>query len=399
MFYGLDVHKQFIQVCALAEDGEVRGEYRIDATRTAILAFGATLTPTDALVLEATFHSWAIHNLLVESGARVLVANPMQVKAIAYARVKTDKVDARTLAQLLRVGLIPEVRMLDHRTWQLRQLTSHRRFLVKERTAAKNVVHAILSQHLIEYTGRYLWSKPGREWLLALPLMPTEKFLLESALEVVASLDARVDALESLVQAAARDLPDAQLLMTIPGVHTTAAVGLLSAIGDVTRFASAKQLAAYFGLVPSINQSADRCYYGSITKTGRSTARWLAIEAANALVRSNTPITATYHRVRKKRGHNVALTAVARKLVVLIWHMLSRQQPYRYAPADRTRVKLRTVCRSVSDPRRAGVPKGLPAAYAEAGLPPLTKATRAELAGARRNLREIGVSRRAVPSA
>lgn len=399
MFYGLDVHKQFIQVCAVDAAGEVRSEFRIGATRAAILAFGATIQPDDHLVLEATFHTWAIHNLLVEAGARVVVANPMQVKAIAHARVKTDKVDARTLAQLLRAGFIPEVQMPDRRTWELRQLIAHRRFLVKHRTAAKNVVHAILGQRLIEYADKYLWSRPGREWLLGLALGETERFLLESALAVVAGLDERIDALEKRIKAAAAELREAQLLMTIPGVHMTVAVGLLSAIGDVRRFPSAKRLSAYFGLVPSVNQSADRCYHGPITKTGRSTARWLAIEAANALVRSHAPITATYHRVRKKRGHNVALTALARKLVVLVWHMLSRQQPYRYAPAARTRMKLRTVCKQVSDPRRAGVPKGLAAAYAEAGLPSLERPTEAEVASAQRNLREVGLSRRPRQSA
>jgi len=285
--------------------------------------------------------------------------------------------------------------MPDRATWELRQLISHRRFLVKQRTAAKNTVHSILSQRLVDYSDKYLWSRPGRDWIRGLALPETEMFLLDSALAVIAALDERVAALEGRIQKAASNLRDARMLMTIPGVHTTVAVGFLSAIGDIARFSSPKHLAAYFGLVPSISQSADRCFHGSITKAGRSSARWLAIEAANGLLRSDAPITATYHRVRKKRGHNVALTALARKLVVLVWHMLTEKQPYRYAPPERTRMKLTSVCKQVADPRKTGVPKGLAAAYAEASLPPLRTMSRAESAAAKRNKREVEASRAA----
>jgi transposase len=134
-YYGLDVHKRFIQVCRIDAAGKARKDFRVDATREAIMAFAKTLGPGDQVALEATFHTWAIWTLLVSHCGRAVVANPMRVKAIAHARIKTDKVDAHILAQLLRMEFIPEVEMPGEETWELRQLVSHRLLLARKRTA------------------------------------------------------------------------------------------------------------------------------------------------------------------------------------------------------------------------------------------------------------------------
>ncbi len=154
MFYGLDVHKSSIQVCRIDERGENRRDFKIEAGHNAIAAFAEQLTERDSVVLEATFHSWAICSLLEGYGARVVVANAMQVKGIAHARIKTDKVDAHILAQLLRADFIPEVVMPELKTWELRQLVTHRRLLAKHRTATRNAIHGILSSHSESPLGR-----------------------------------------------------------------------------------------------------------------------------------------------------------------------------------------------------------------------------------------------------
>ena len=120
-YYGLDVHKRFIQVCRIDEAGKARKDFRVDATHEAILEFAKSLRPDDQVVLEATFHTWAIRTLLVPHCGRVVVANSMRVKAIAHARIKTDKVDAHTLAQLLRADFIPKVEMPGEETWPPRK--------------------------------------------------------------------------------------------------------------------------------------------------------------------------------------------------------------------------------------------------------------------------------------
>lgn len=167
MFFGLDVHKRFIQVCRIDDEGKQRSDFRIDADRESILGFAESLTEHDAVVLETTFHSWAIYSLLSGHGARIVVANSMQVKAIAHARVKTDKIDAHILAQLLRADFIPEVEMPGEDTWELRQLMTHRQLLARHRTAARNAVCGILNRKLLKPPLKELFGPSGRKWLLA----------------------------------------------------------------------------------------------------------------------------------------------------------------------------------------------------------------------------------------
>lgn len=393
MFYGLDVHKRFIQVCAVTAHGARQREFRIDGTAEAITTFARTLGPDDQVVLEATFHSWAIWSLLTPHAGRVVVANPMQVKAIAHARVKTDKIDAHTLAQLLRVDFLPEVELPDEETWELRQLVSHRRFLGKQRVALINRVRSLVNGRLYDCPTTELLGAAGRRWLAALSFSAGEQLILDSTLRLLDALDHELDTLDETLRTKASETLGVRLLMTIPGVHCTVAIGLLSAIGDVSRFASPQRLASYFGLVPRINQSADKCFHGHITKAGRSHGRWLAIEAAQSLSTSTSPLTATYHRVRRKKGHNVAVTALARKLVVLAWHLLTKGEPYRYAPVARTRHKLKRVTPSAPAAPIGQVPRTIEAVFAEFGLPVPADPSAGEKRVTARNRRSVTLAR------
>jgi transposase len=166
MFYGLDVHKEFIQVCTMDADGNVNRSYQVGADRESVTAFSKTLTPSDQVVLEATFHTWSIVGILEQSNvARVAVANPRQVKAIASARIKTDKIDARTLAHLLRTNLIPEVARPTDQNQRLRRLLSHRFLLTRQITALKNAVRSVINAKLLKLSPKHLFSAPGLEWL------------------------------------------------------------------------------------------------------------------------------------------------------------------------------------------------------------------------------------------
>jgi transposase len=145
MFSGLAIHKRFIQVGAVDGEGHTRRECRLEATPEAIEGFAASLGANDQVVLEAMFHTWALWSRLVAHAGTVVVANPLQVKAIAHARIKPDKIDAHLLAQLLRAGLIPAVAMPDATTWALRQLVAHRRFLGQRLVAVKNTIRGVLA--------------------------------------------------------------------------------------------------------------------------------------------------------------------------------------------------------------------------------------------------------------
>jgi transposase len=169
----------------------------------------------------------------------------------------------------------------------------------------------------------------------------------------------------------------------------------MAAIGDIRRFDSPQKLTAYFGLVPRVYQSADSCHHGRITKQGRSQARWLAVEAAHCMVNSGAPLTASYHRIRRKKSHNVAVVALARKLVVVVWHLLTHQEPYRYAPVRRTRTKLRRVTPGIPAAKTGCIPSTLETVYAEIGLPEPRAATAGEKRVAANNRRCITRHRKA----
>jgi transposase len=313
------------------------------------------------------------------------------VRAIAHAKIKTDKIDAHTLAQLLRAGFLPTVEMPSEETWARRQLISHRRLLVKQQTAAKNAIRAVLNRRLIEHPyGTTLFSAKSRAWMMSLELPETERFILDNALELLRHLEERVGVVdERLLRLASVD-EDVKLLMTIPGIQVTVAIGFLAAIGDIRRFPS-PWLPSYFGLVPKVRQSADHCRHGHITKAGSASARWLAIEAAQILSKGGSPLIASYHRLRRKKGHNVAVTALARKLVVVVWHVLTFRQPYRYSPVKGTRVKLRRLSLGAPRTPKGKVPESLEAVYAEAGLPALSPPSPGEQRAARSN--RIALSR------
>jgi transposase len=284
---------------------------------------------------------------------------------------------------------LPEVRLPEQPTWELRQLLSHRRFVGKQRVAVRNTIQGLLNQKLLRCPHENLWGPAGRSWLAAQSFTSTERGILARQLALHEVIVEQMNEIDAQIKAAASQRVDAKLLMTIPGVSALVAMGLLSAIGDIDRFSSPGQLASYLGLVPRVHQSADRCYHGSITKAGRSHARWLAVEAAQSIALSSAPLAATYHRVRRKKGHNVAVVAVARKLAVLVWHLLRTGEPYRYAPAAWTRKKLRRLTPGAKPAARGKVPTTLEAVYAEAGLPRLSEPKEAERRAAAVNRRTI----------
>ena len=256
MFYGLDIHKKFIQICRIDAHGRNRCDFRIAADHDGVARFAQSLSENDAVVLEATFHSWAIWTLLQGHGARVVVANSMQVKAIAHARIKTDKVDAHILAQLLRADFIPEVVMPRDKTWELRQLVTHRQLLARHRTAIRNAIYGIVHRKLLEPALKELFGPAGRQWLLAQQYTSIEKLMLDNALAHLDAIDERIKTVDTKLTEIASMERDVKLLMTIPGVDVTVAMGRVSAIDDIARFASPDKLAAYSGLVLRVYQSA-----------------------------------------------------------------------------------------------------------------------------------------------
>ena len=362
-YVGLDVHKRVVEACFLDAAGKELDRYRFDLDRETLLHFAKTrLTPHDHVALEATTNCWVVARFLTPFVAELVVSNPLVTKAIAEAKVKTDKVDALVLAQLLRCDFLPRVWQPDEATSLLRELTSRRTALVQDRTAVRNRVHSLLAVRLLTAPCDELFGKAGRAWLAGLSedqVGAQGRLLLDTDLRLHDALEREIEHLDS--ELARRGYSDARvkLLMTLPGVNVVVAETLLAALGDISRFRDGDHAASYLGLVPRTRQSADRCYHGPITKAGNSHGRWCMVQAAHHVARHPGPLGYFFKKLAKRKNYNVAVVATARKLVVIAWHMLTHNEPYRYAVPDSTAAKLGKLrIRATGERRKGGVPKG-----------------------------------------
>jgi transposase len=337
---GLDISTRTAEVAILRPGTQPLQRYRFAADAPSIRAFAAQLTGDDRVALESSTNAVAFHRLLCHHAGEVVISNPLKTRIIAEAKVKTDKVDAEILARLLAADFLPPVWVPDAATDRLRHLVFHRQGLVTQRTQAKNRLHAILHRNLLAPELSDLFGTAGRRLLARVALPVDERELLDADLRILDFFDGEIEATDQRLARAALDDPAIRRLMTVPGLAVTSAVALKASIGEVTRFPSAPQLVSYFGLNPSVHQSGQTAYHGHISRRGRSQARAVCVEVAHQLVKAPGPFHAFFERLRRRKPYNVAITAVARKLVVLVWHMLTHGEDYRYAPPARTRQKL-----------------------------------------------------------
>ena len=341
-WFGVDLAKRETQLAVLDASGKQVFSKRHPTTREQFIALAGELRETDTIALEVTTNSTSIARLLRDnSKAKIIVSNPIKTKVIAEAKIKTDKIDARVLAELARVGYLPEVWLPDEDTESLRQFITDRVSLVRRRTECKNSVHSVLHRNLVHQAHADLFGTAGRRWLDEIVagdagdnIPELDRMRTGALLNEIDRIDALVADLESVVASYIALHPDLKeqldRLMSVPGINLVTGAGIMAAIGDVTRFPDKKKLAAYFGVVPSTKQSGDSSRHGRITKQGRAEARWLLIEAAEALRKSPGPMRGLYTRIYKKRGHNVAVVAVSRKLIELVHHLLTHEEDYIY---------------------------------------------------------------------
>jgi transposase len=354
-YVGLDVHKRVVEACLVDAQGNVAHRERFALNRRTLETFATkVLRPTDHVALEATTNCWAVADALRPHVARVVVSNPLATKAIAQAKVKTDKVDAHVLAQLLRCDFLPEVWQPDEATRRLRELTCRRSALVGQRTAMRNRIHSVLAMRLIEVSRKELFNAEGLEWLKTVEIDPQGRLLLDSDLAQLEFLQKQIAMLDLELARRGHASEPVKLLMTLPGVDVATAEALLAAWGDASRFPDADHAASYLGLAPSTKQSAEHCYHGPITKRGNSHARWMLIEAAQHLDRHPGPLGHFFRRLMKKKVRNVAVVAAARKLAMIGWLMLKNNEPYRYALPKSTESKLAKLRVAATGQRRKG---------------------------------------------
>ncbi|MEW6365513.1 MAG: IS110 family transposase [Acidobacteriota bacterium] len=386
---GMDVHKKTAQVCILGEGAE-EVQTRIPCTLEQIERFAKhRLRPEDEVVLEATTNTWAVVAILKRYVRKVTVSNPLLTRAIASAKIKTDKIDALVLARLLRSGYLPAVWEPDERAQGIRKEMSIHAALVADRTRLKNRIHSALAGRLIPVPVADLFSKKGREWLASAALPEGVRIEVDRWRRQPATPEEEIAAHDQLLAERAYQDDRVRLLMTLPGHDYPAALSLMSALGDISRFQNPDRAAGYLGLVPSTRASDDKVYHGPITKRGRSHARWMLVQAAQHVASHPGPLGHFFRRLAARKNRNVAVVATARKLVTVAWHMLRNNEPYRYAQSQPTQNKLSALrVRVTGVPRRTGPAKGQPkpaccgsgqptrlrpalnAVYSSEGLPP-----------------------------
>jgi transposase len=318
-FVGIDWSYRRAAWCALSEAGGLVGEGVVPADEDGLAR----------LVIERGVAVRGVVEMMSAAGWEMQIAHARKVRDVAPLACKTDKVDARVLAELCRRDLVPELWVPSLSDRELRERLRRRTHLVRMRASAMNRIFGLLTQWGTRLSLARLREPDAMQLLADHGIPAVWRRSIQEALDLIDLLDSRIAPLEAELRPLAHADPRVQLLETIPGIGELLGLTLASEIGDVSRFASARKLIGYAGLSPKINQSGDRSRTGALSKAGSRTLRWAAVEAAQHAWRPSNPWHRLYSDLAGRAGKNPAKAAVARKILIAAWHVLSRQQPFR----------------------------------------------------------------------
>jgi transposase len=333
-FFGLDIHKEyFVAVGVDAQREVVFGPQKV-SNHQLDEWISRVLTIQDTVAVEMTANTYLFYDTLLPHVHSVIAVHPPNVPLITNAQVKTDKKAALALAQLHAAGMLTGVWIPPHEVRDLRALIARREKMVRLSTMAKNRLHAVLHRnHLV------LPEKPfapeQRSWWESLPVSETEQFLVRSDLDTLEFAQKQVEQAEECLKKASAQDERIPLLVQLPGVAMLTAIAILAAIGDVTRFPNAKNLVGYAGLGTRVHDSGMTHNSGRITKTGRKDLRRAMVNAANHAIEHHPHWKKEFERLEPHLGRSKAVVAIARKLLVAVWHVLSEKTADRFAdPAN-----------------------------------------------------------------
>lgn len=340
-YIGMDVHKRYSQVVVMDEKGEVLAEGRLghDLARKELRQL-EPIARESKVAVEATVGWGWLAEELERMGAEVHLAHPGGVRLIAEGRLKTDKVDARVLAHLLRVGFLPEAYLCPREVREKREMMRYRLGLVRTRTAAKNRIHAQLARLGIEVGQTDLFGKVGKDFLRGLELPKVEREHLDGWLEVVEHLDRLIKEATERIYRSLEEDGRAKLLTSIPGIGKLLAHTILAEIGDIERFPSQRSLSSYAGLVPITHQSGEVTRFGGMPEGCNKYLRWALVEGAHSAARSSLDFKGRYLRLKRSKGAAVAAGAIAHKLAKIVYAVLKENRPYHRFQAKPLRVGL-----------------------------------------------------------
>jgi len=332
-YVGIDIHKKMCQAAIIDDEGELLDEIRFRNDVEGIEDFAMKLTTfRDEVkaVVESTGNLWIqIHDRLEEHGFNVVLSNPYKTRLIAEAKIKTDKVDAKTLARLLRADMLSTCYIPNKEERSRRELLRHRMRLVKTRTEVKNRIHSLLDKHGLRMPHKTPFSKKNVAWLRERSLGFMDDAILRSDLAVLESVDEQVGLMEEKIAVLAAEDPRVRLLMTMTGVGYFTAMLLLAEIGDIDRFGSDKRLASWAGLAPSVHQSGEKTRIGGVGGPGNKRVRWVMVQCVHSACRSDPRLRSFYERYSKRKGGKKAVVAVAHEMIRIVFYMLRDGEAYR----------------------------------------------------------------------
>lgn len=357
-YLALDIHKHYSVVAGVNFEGKVVVEpARIEhADLEGWLK--KHIQPTDYVVIESTTNAWHIYDLLEPLAEKVQVANPIKVKQIAQARVKTDIRDTLILARMLAANMVPDIWVPPVHVRNLRYLLSQRRHLVGMHTQTVNRMHSVAHRHHLNHPKGKRFNEKNTGWQQDEELSDSEKFQLELDMNTKRHLYEQAEKITKKLARMSHQKPWAasmMYLMQLPGFGVITGMTVLAAIGDITRFESPKHLVSYSGLNSGLEQSGVKLRGKRITKEGRKDLRWAMVEVAQRAVKSDPLWKQRFNELQRRMHRNQAIVVIAHRLLELVWYVLSRRQPYRHFSHERIAYKYLTWSWQLSGEDRDGL--------------------------------------------
>ena len=329
MYVGLDVSKKNIVCVGQDKEGNIVYEGTFGTTKEGIDGLLNSVGKDSSFAVEASTNGVFVYDCLAANNMTVQMVNPNKLREIAESEKKTDREDAKVIAKHLRMNDLPTCYVPDKRTREVRDIIRQRKCMVEMRTALKNKIRAILAREGIDlpYTDVL-----GDEALLELDSIGLENKVQQEALHrlvhVAGVLTSEIWDYDQKIEETYEVSKYTKLLDTIPGISHYSAVHIASSIADISRFPTHNELASYAGLAPIVRQSGERRRDGGLKRKSDKQLRWILIQDAHGAVKRKGKLRKYYLKKVRKKGEQDAIVAVARKLVKIIHHMLTKGEPY-----------------------------------------------------------------------
>lgn len=329
LYAGIDAHKRTCTVVIIDDQGKKIKEGVVKTDEFELKAFFAPYKAEVSAVVETCLNWFFIRKVLYGYVKEIKVAEAYKLRIIAEAKVKTDSLSAYHLAQLLRIGYIPEIYVPDEKTIKLRELIRARVYLVRLKTRMKNKIHSLLDKNgFHNHPGTDLFGKAGRDFLRKLTIGKPEEGIIARYLEIIEKLEENIKAFEIIVGNNIDETKEIKLLRSIPGIGRIASHLLLAEIGEIGRFRSKEKLCSFAGLCPKVHCSGEVEHRGHISKAGNSYIRWILTECAQVASRHSPGLRRIFCRIQRKHGTKVAMIAVARTMLEIVFNVLTKGEEF-----------------------------------------------------------------------